>query len=337
MQIFSHPLPGCSLSLSVCAYHYGQVPPYARAGLYKELLALKELVTEYRENTAGNSALRPTIAAQLMACGMYDDLPFAGVPNGVLTPETAELIADETVSADSETVTSETPDQQRQPIHQQQQPTYQQQQQQQQQQAVAPAPAAATFNAYMAKLSEYLQVLEQRLFSEGLHTLGRPPSAPQTLQYLSAYFDSDQLPQAALQAVAELPAGATLDSAVAAVRSACPDVCKDVYAVPPEAQVAMLTAEISPDKVRTGGSLEDRYESELYYGEYFRWQLLKLRRALGDSSAAAAMAGELALVQEIGIGSGDSSGSRQGGDATDTVAYALSKRVAEAFGQCTYV
>jgi len=35
---------------------------------------------------------------------------------------------------------------------------------------------------------EYLQVLENRLFSSGLHTLGEPPEPEQMASYLQAYF-----------------------------------------------------------------------------------------------------------------------------------------------------
>ena len=48
----------------------------------------------------------------------------------------------------------------------------------------------------------YLQVLENRLFSEGLHVLGRAPPPEQLAQYLSAYFGEDR-PEAAVRAVAE--------------------------------------------------------------------------------------------------------------------------------------
>lgn len=34
-----------------------------------------------------------------------------------------------------------------------------------------------------------LQVVENRLFSEGLHVLGQPPGNAQMGQYLEAYFD----------------------------------------------------------------------------------------------------------------------------------------------------
>ena len=56
------------------------------------------------------------------------------------------------------------------------------------------------------------QVVEGRLFSEGLHVLGRPPAADQMRQYLSAYF-GDGLPEVGVDAVVE--AG---DGGIAAVR-----------------------------------------------------------------------------------------------------------------------
>lgn len=41
-----------------------------------------------------------------------------------------------------------------------------------------------------------VQVVETRLFSEGLHTLGQPPSPDQLGQYLEAYFGQDLSPEA---------------------------------------------------------------------------------------------------------------------------------------------
>lgn len=48
---------------------------------------------------------------------------------------------------------------------------------------------------YARELSAYLQTLEQRLFSEGLHTLGHAPDADETEQYLAAYFGDDLPPE----------------------------------------------------------------------------------------------------------------------------------------------
>ena len=46
------------------------------------------------------------------------------------------------------------------------------------------------------------QVVEGRLFSEGLHVLGQPPGPDQMRQYLSAYF-GEGLPEAAVAAVVD--------------------------------------------------------------------------------------------------------------------------------------
>ena len=47
-----------------------------------------------------------------------------------------------------------------------------------------------------------MQVVESRLFSEGLHVLGKPPEAGQMAQYLAAYFGPD-LPEEAVEAVVQ--------------------------------------------------------------------------------------------------------------------------------------
>jgi magnesium chelatase subunit H len=42
----------------------------------------------------------------------------------------------------------------------------------------------AVFEAYVGRLYRYLQVVETRLFSEGLHVLGRPPSPSQMVRHI---------------------------------------------------------------------------------------------------------------------------------------------------------
>ncbi len=49
-------------------------------------------------------------------------------------------------------------------------------------------------------------MVENRLFSEGLHVLGRPPSEAQLSQYLSAFFDGG-LPPEAVEAVVQARGG----------------------------------------------------------------------------------------------------------------------------------
>jgi magnesium chelatase subunit H len=118
------------------------VPPYGRAGLYKELVNLRDLISEYREDPQKNYALKEAICKKIVDTGLDADCPFdeakkLGIP---FSAENAKMF-----SADA-------------------------------------------FNRYLVRLYEYLQVLESRLFSSGLHTLGEPPNDEELANYLQAYF-----------------------------------------------------------------------------------------------------------------------------------------------------
>jgi magnesium chelatase subunit H len=123
------------------------VPPYGRAGLYKELVALRDLISEYREDPEKNYALKEAICKKIVDTGLDTDCPFEdakklGIP---FTPENARMFS------------------------------------------------AHAFNDYLVKLYEYLQVVESRLFSSGLHTLGESPNAEELASYLQAYFGEELL------------------------------------------------------------------------------------------------------------------------------------------------
>jgi magnesium chelatase subunit H len=125
------------------------VPPYGRAGLYKQTAQLRELLNEYRENPSENAALRGTIFDVVVAAGLDSDCPYvaadadASEPLPRMTPELADSLSQD------------------------------------------------AFDAYVSELYTYLGVLENRLFSEGLHALGKPPTERSMAQYLNAYFDGD--------------------------------------------------------------------------------------------------------------------------------------------------
>ncbi len=118
------------------------VPPYGRAGLYKELMALRELIAEYREDPNKNEILREGIIQKIVDSGLNADCKFEeGKKLGIeFTVENAKLFSKHAL------------------------------------------------NKYFVKVYEYLQVLEQRLFSSGLHTLGEVPTQEQLDSYLEAYF-----------------------------------------------------------------------------------------------------------------------------------------------------
>ena len=102
------------------------------------------------------------------------------------------------------------------------------------------------FEEYCKEMAAYLQEVEGRLFSEGLHVLGRNPDAGQLLQYLEGYFQGDEsasgLPHEALMAVAEHAAGrdgATAEEALKAVR----EKLEVVHGVPVDAEVESKMSE----------------------------------------------------------------------------------------------
>ena len=132
------------------------VPPYGRAGLYKELVALRDLIAEYREDPEKNYALKEAICKKILDTGINADCPFEEAKSlGIeFTPETVRMF-----SADA-------------------------------------------FNRYLVTLYDYLQVLENRLFSSGLHVLGASPDAEQLASYLTAYF-GEELPEEAITTIAQ--------------------------------------------------------------------------------------------------------------------------------------
>jgi magnesium chelatase subunit H len=122
------------------------VPPYGRAGLYKELVALRDLILEYREDSEKNYVLKEGICKKIVDSGLDADCPFEDAKRlGVgFTPENVRMFSDR------------------------------------------------AFDDYLVVLYEYLQVLENRLFSSGLHTLGEKPSEEALGGYLEAYFGGEE-------------------------------------------------------------------------------------------------------------------------------------------------
>jgi magnesium chelatase subunit H len=121
------------------------VPPYGRAGLYKELMALRDLISEYREDPDKNYALKDIICQKIVDSGLEADCKFVeGEKLGIaFNLENARLFSKKAI------------------------------------------------NEYFVKVYEYLQVLEQRLFSSGLHTLGEAPTEEGLKSYLEAYFGDE--------------------------------------------------------------------------------------------------------------------------------------------------
>ncbi|MBN3878796.1 MULTISPECIES: magnesium chelatase subunit H [unclassified Nostoc] len=121
------------------------VPPYGRAGLYKELVALRDLIAEYREDPQKNYVLKEGICKKIVDSGLDADCPFEDAKRlGIaFTPENVRMFS------------------------------------------------GHAFDDYLVELYGYLQVLENRLFSSGLHTLGEKPSEEELGAYLEAYFGDE--------------------------------------------------------------------------------------------------------------------------------------------------
>ena len=118
------------------------VPPYGRAGLYKELINIRDLIAEYREDPEKNYRLKSAIVQKIIDIGLDADCPFEHAKRlGIeLSVENINLFSKD------------------------------------------------AFNHYLVELYEYLQILENRLFSSGLHVLGESPSPETIASYLQAYF-----------------------------------------------------------------------------------------------------------------------------------------------------
>lgn len=121
------------------------VPPYGRAGLYKELVSLRDLISEYREDPQKNYVLKEGICKKILDTGLEADCPFEdGRRLGIaFSLENLRLFSNH------------------------------------------------AFDDYLVRLYEYLQVLESRLFSSGLHVLGEKPNEEELAGYLEAYFGKE--------------------------------------------------------------------------------------------------------------------------------------------------
>jgi len=240
------------------------VPPYGRAGLYKQLAQLKDLISEYRETlqasgghassdatamagaaaagapatatsataagAAGAAGPKPKGAARALIApilelmrqaGLQEDVPFIAQPGSELAARAAARAAKSAPPAPppgSKALTGKAG-----AGGKKQQPA---------QPAAAPGgatikterPANAIdldpedadfigdrdFEDYVSNVYMYLQTLENRLFSEGLHVLGAPPSKKSMSSYLTAYFDG-ALPDDALDVVADMPLASGLE------------------------------------------------------------------------------------------------------------------------------
>ncbi|KAL7562060.1 hypothetical protein ACA910_011099 [Epithemia clementina (nom. ined.)] len=126
------------------------VPPYGRAGLYQDLALLRELTSEYRENAASGGMEKNSIE---LCQTIYDTANRCGMLNDV------PLWAYHDDKSNAIT-TTELPD----------------------------TLSSEAFGSWVSELSTYLSVLQERLFSSGLHVFGGVPSDDALDSYLEAFY-----------------------------------------------------------------------------------------------------------------------------------------------------
>lgn len=126
------------------------VPPYGRAGLYLDLANLKELVDEYK---SGEDKDKADAASSEVRQAIWSTAHKSGMLNDIppLTMESTNNTALDSAELPQDM-------------------------------------DIETFNRWVSELSDYLFVLQDRLFSSGLHVLGEPPSDDELKSYLNAYF-----------------------------------------------------------------------------------------------------------------------------------------------------
>ena len=139
------------------------VPSYSRSGLYRELQALKEVLGEYREvedklDFSKVRSLIVSISELVTSSELEKDLPF---------PISGYTLAQSVESFEN---------------------TYSAEQSVDSAQSDAVTQFCSQFFQYSTELYNYLIVLEKRLFSEGLYTLGEDIGKEGILSYLDALY-----------------------------------------------------------------------------------------------------------------------------------------------------
>ena len=253
------------------------VPPYSRAGLYKDLLALRRLLADFYEDMgrrvadgglapAPSSALPGSVAVEmtspsslaepgaagsaaaaaeqgdagaaaaaapttegallqtLFSAGLDQDCPLP--PSGLKALEAAGGVAGGEAAAEA---------------------------------AAAAMTAAGELDPYLEGLRQYLGQLEQRLFSAGLHTFGRPPPPDEMLTYLEAYL-ADGAWRPAGAKPSDPSSAPTANQAEAAIGESLVLPSSVIRAIADgEAEADVLQA--LPDRLRAAGHVDDLSEA----------------------------------------------------------------------------
>eukprot|EP00929_Paragymnodinium_shiwhaense_P064418 TRINITY_DN32257_c0_g2_i1.p1 TRINITY_DN32257_c0_g2~~TRINITY_DN32257_c0_g2_i1.p1 ORF type:complete len:1751 (+),score=429.81 TRINITY_DN32257_c0_g2_i1:85-5337(+) len=198
------------------------VPPYSRAGLYRELTTIRGLISEMIERSgpegdvgaaaasagamgiatavkaaekssaAADGGAGPTVEGAIiqavLASGLEKDVPFPPAAAAVVERFRAENGSDDEAVAEEVAAAI----------------------------ASSAGGSAGSFMQYASQLRSYLDEVESTLFSAGLHTLGQTPDEEQLRSYLTAYFDGEGRPQLSEEMLLQLCSGKTAEEAASA-------------------------------------------------------------------------------------------------------------------------
>eukprot|EP01041_Mallomonas_annulata_P000983 gene983-1922_t len=158
------------------------VPPYSRAGLYQQLKAVRDALSDYRSEPMRARDSIPIIVATVDRAGLFDDLPFnldyTNDTSGSLSQERVQSLLTSTNQTLVDSFLNE-------------------------------------FASYSTRLWEYLFELENRLFSSGLHRFGQENSPDMIRGYLEAVVGGDSgLSNTTMEAIADMAAEGTPSSAI---------------------------------------------------------------------------------------------------------------------------
>jgi cobalamin biosynthesis Mg chelatase CobN len=150
------------------------VPPYARAGLYRELSSVRDLLDEYRSSPPqGRQDLIPLVATAVEKVGLFDDCPYTGVgaaEDGWLTGQVATAILNNNNNNNGDSSDSSRSNHT----------------------TVDGEALEKDFGEFVSILYEYLNTVQNRLFSQGLHVLGQPLQQIDVLSYLDALYGDEE-------------------------------------------------------------------------------------------------------------------------------------------------
>jgi magnesium chelatase subunit H len=137
------------------------VPPYGRAGLYLELANLKEMVEEFR-SAAINAPENAPLDADVLQL-IYDVAERNGMTKDVPLHDPTTMSA-QSASGDGSSFSARNT-------------------------------SKEDAERWILELAQYLNVLQDRLFSSGLHVFGSCPTGDEMISYLEAYFGERLSPE----------------------------------------------------------------------------------------------------------------------------------------------